>query len=260
MPIDDASLTDLVAALRERLRHLDHGPAAGSGTAGPLGPGGRTALAARLLAVALADRPDAAGRDAARALEQLADALAGTPTPLPGSAWEADVTRLAAEFEALAAAWDGHDPLALARAWQRLREVGDRLFADPQTAAPAPPAASPTRATPPQPPPAATIWLLVTGTLRRRTLQARLTEAGLGVVCPADAAAVTARLSRERPAAVVCDDAAPTRHWSELRDQLPADAPPLVLVRARSDGGMAGGAVWLPPYRPEDLFPHLPPC
>jgi len=250
MNLHDASLSDLVAELRERLRHLTNGVAAGAGTRGPLGPAGRAALAARLLAVGLAERTDQAGRDAARALEDLADALTAAPAPLPGSVWEADLGRLARLFEELAAAWDRHDPAALHEAWSDLQQAGSRLWSPPVAPVAA---ADPT----PRPAPGAAIWLLVTGSLRRATLQRRLADAGLAVECLADAAVVAARLGRERPAAVVCDDAAPDRHGTHLRAVLPPGAPPLVLVRGRPGRQEPGDRVWLPPYRVEELLATL---
>ncbi len=275
MNLDDASLSDLVAELLKRLRHLTNGAVDPDGQAGPLDPGGRAALASRLLAVVLADRPDPPARDAARALGELADALAGARAPLPGSVWEADLTRLARQFEELAAAWDQDDPAALQEAWTRLRQLGDHLWTTTPSPVPTPPRPVSTTTSSPAPTPAAPaaasaaappaaeaagrdqVILLVSGALRRRTLQHRLAEAGLRVICPADAAAAAAALASVDPLAVICDDAAPDRHGTRLRELLPEPAPPLVLVRARAGQGPAADAAWLPPYRVEELLARL---
>ena len=54
------------------------------------------------------------------------------------------------------------------------------------------------------------------------------------------------------PDAVVCDDAAPSRHHSRLRAAKPRPDLPVVTLQGR---GPAAGheSVWAPPYRLEDL-------
>ena len=280
MTLSDASLTELVAELRERLRPFMTSPPGQPSppeTGQALGPSGRAALAARLLVVLLGSRQGPAAAAVAKAFGELAEALAITPAPLPGSALEDGLRRLAREFEDLALALEAGEVRGLERAWSSLREVGDRLWplepgrrSEPVTGramtphagpapAPAPAAAAPagTGSTESAPQRLA-VWLLVAGGLRRETLRRRLEQAGLAVVCPADAATAVARLTRERPAAVICDDAAPARHGSRLQMLLPAAAPPVILVRGRRAGAVESRqGEWLPPFRTADLLARL---
>jgi len=261
MTLSNASLTELVAELRERLRHFAAGPPGGAevaSPAGPLEPSGRATLAARLLAVVVGARqgPDAAA--AAKAFEGLADVLDTAPRPLPGSAWEADLKLLAREFETLAGAWDSDNEPVLVATWRSLRAVGDRLWAQPlpQTAA-APSAVAAADPAPAGEVVVAEVWLLTAGLLRRTSLRQRLVAAGLKVDCPEDIEAVTRRLVEERPAALICDDAAPTRYHSRLVSCLPASAPPVILVRSRTIGLDPAVTVWLPPYDTDELLGRL---
>jgi len=264
MNLSEASLTELVAELRERLRHFASGPpgvGAPKATAGPLDQAGRAALAARLLAVVLASRKGRDAAEAARAFESLAEALAGAPTPLPGSAWEADLGLLARSFETTAAAWDRDDTPALATTWRDLRLVGDRLWSRPGEAGPAVAAPEPqeTQGADPAPSRAAgrSIWLLVAGSIRRASLGKRLRSAGFVVDCPETVEDVIARLADERPAAVVCDDAAPAHFRSHLLGRLPESAPPVILLRSRTTAVDPGGKAWLPPYDIAELLDRL---
>ena len=259
MALSHTSLTELVAELRERLRHFAAGPpgdASARPPAGPLEPAGRATLAARLLAVVVGARQGADATAAAKAFEDLAEMLDTAPRPLPGSAWEADMGLLAREFEALAGAWDSGDDPALAASWRALRAVGDRLWAQPPSAAAeAAPADDVTDAGAADT--VAEVWLLIAGSLRRASLRQRLVNAGLKVDCPADIETVTRRLVEERPAALICDDAAPTRYRSRLIRHLPSPAPPLILVRSRAGGRDPAAAVWLPPFDPDELLARL---
>jgi hypothetical protein len=264
--LDEINMTSLVAELQERLRRFVSGPPGDPAPADPSGPAGRVALAARLLAVVAADRLGDDAADLAAALTALADALGAAPTPLPGSAWESDLTGLADLLEDLVAAWDAHDGQAVAGAWDRVAASGGRIFrgeavadrvsADVPAAeeAAAPPVApSPTESEDPR---TASVWLLVAGSLRRASLRDRLRRAGFEVTCPDDPADALRRLEHGRPAALICDDAAPSRFWSRLRAGLPEAAPPLVLVRARAGAETridAAHAVWRPPYDAADL-------
>ncbi len=268
MNLSESSLTDLVAELRERLRHFTAGPpgeTAAADTPGPLGPGGRAALAARLLGVVLAARQGRDAAQAARSFEELAESLSAAPAPLPGSAWEADLALLSSAFETIASAWDRGDNRALARTWRDLRVVGDRLWTDPTEVPPSTARRTPVVSAAPRPvgdddsPPAVRpeVWLLVAGSLRRTSLRKRLVAAGLVVDCPADIETVTRRLQDERPAALICDDAAPARFRSRLLGVLPETAPQVILIRSRTSAVDPGGAVWLPPHDIDDLLAFL---
>jgi hypothetical protein len=263
MTLSDASLTDLVAELRERLRSFMAAPLGQSPVQpqpGPLSPAGRAALAARLLSVMLGDRHGDDAVLAARAFDELADALHATPDALPGSVMEAELRRLAGEFEDLALAWEAGEARDLTAAWRSLRDLGDRLWASTKTAtqpAPPPPAPSRTLETP-APPGRRSVWLLVAGDLRRATLRRRLEAAGLAVVCLVDADAAARRLATERPHAVICDDAEPARFGSRLQRMLPPASPPVVVVHGRPAGEPAAGSnLWLPPFRTADLLDQL---
>jgi hypothetical protein len=251
--LDEINMTSLVAELQERLRRFVSGPPGDPAPADPSGPAGRVALAARLLAVVAADRLGDDAADLAAALTALADALGAAPTPLPGSAWESDLTGLADLLEDLVAAWDAHD--GQGRIF-RGEAVADRVSADVPAAeeAAAPPVApSPTESEDPR---TASVWLLVAGSLRCASLRDRLRRAGFEVTCPDDPADALRRLEHGRPAALICDDAAPSRFWSRLMAGLPEAAPPLVLVRARAGAETridAAHAVWRPPYDAADL-------
>ena len=262
MTLSNSSLTELVAELRERLRHFAAGPPGGAEAAlpaGPLEPSGRATLAARLLAVVVGARQGPEAAEVAGAFESLAEVLDTMPRPLPGSAWGADLGLLAREFEILAGAWDNGDEPSLVATWRSLRSVGDRLWAQPLSAAEAPP---PPVVEVAEPAPAAgvaagEVWLLIAGSLRRTSLRRRLMAAGLKVECPEDLETVTRRLVDERPAALICDDAAPTRYRSRLVDRLPASAPPVILVRSRTIGRDPAAVVWLPPYDANELLARL---
>ena len=266
MNLSEASLTVLVAELRERLRRFAASPAGDLATEAP-GPTGRASLAARLLAVVLSARRERDATQAARAFEELAEALATAPAPLPGSAWEADLGLLARTFETIAGFWDHDNSRELAASWRELRTVGDRMWladgADVGTVVSRSPrltdsplsVADRSAGSGPRP----VVWLLVAGALRRGSLRKRLVAAGLEVDCPADIAAVTSRLVEERPAALICDDAEPTRYRSHLLGHLPDSAPPVILVRSRTSAVDPGGAVWLPPYDTDEVLAHLRP-
>jgi len=249
MALSDSSLTELVAELRQRLRHFVAGPpglaAAATVEPGPLSPAGRAALAARLLAVALEDQGDAGTGEAAAAFTELATVLSALPTPLPGSELEAGLGELAREFEDLAAAWDRGERRDLAGTWDQLRSLGDRLWPREQARAAAPV------------PGRGEVWLLTAGVLRRTLLRRRLEAAGLRVTCLADTAAVVSRLADERPVALVCDDAAPTHHCSRLLRALPAAAPRVIQITAGAGAKAAGVPSWSPPYRPADILALL---
>jgi hypothetical protein len=106
------------------------------------------------------------------------------------------------------------------------------------------------------------VWLLVAGVLRRDSLRKRLVAAGLEVDCPEDVEAVRRRLAAERPAALICDDAAPTRYRSRLQGLgdlhgLGDGVPPIILVRSRTAAVDPGAAVWLPPYDTAELLRRL---
>ena len=260
MALSNTSLTELVAELRERLRHFAARPPGGAEAAlpaGPLEPSGRATLAARLLAVVVGARQGPDATAAAKAFEDLAEVLDTAPRPLPGSAWEADLKSLAREFETLAGAWDSDNEPVLAATWRSLRAVGDRLWAQPLPAAAAAPSVVDVADPAPAGEAAAEVWLLIAGSLRRASLRQRLVAAGLKVDCPEDIEAVTRRLVEERPAALICDDAAPTRYRSRLVSCLPASAPPVILVRSRTIGLDPAAAVWLPPYDADELLGRL---
>ncbi|HOX24875.1 MAG TPA: hypothetical protein PLL30_03805 [Candidatus Krumholzibacteria bacterium] len=243
--LSDASLTELVAELRERLRHFDAGPPGAVATPasgpGPLGPAGRSALAARLLSVVLGAREEPASGATATAFAMLAAALAASPPPLPGSALETELGLLASEFESLTAKWDRGEERALGDAWEAVRRAGDRLWPPDRSATPA---VGPSRV----------VWLLTAGSLRRRLLERRLRAAGLQVECHADVDSALARLDQRPPAALICDDAAPMRHCSRLRRRLPPSAPPVIQVSSSLGAQRGGPAIWTPPYRAEDLL------
>lgn len=277
MALSDASLAELMAELRTRLRHFLSGAVARGTRAAPLGgqdpapvvanarePGpldlaGRASLAARLLAVVLGSREDAAAIDLARSFAELADALAGTPAPLPGSALEVGLRQLVRELEGLAITWDRESEPDLRQAWSNLRALGDRLWADTpsprnvQAGSALEAAGSPSM----RAGSGHAVWLLVAGDLRRATLRRRLARAGWTVDCLPDAEAVLARLERSRPSAVICDDAAPCRHHSRLRRLLPPSAPTVIQIRGRASRDQTREPLWLPPFRPEDLASRL---
>lgn len=262
MTLSDVTLTDLLAELRERLRlfvaELPQRPIAPP-SPGPLGPAGRAALAARLLAVMLAGHQSELAAAAAEAIKELAEVLAAAPVPLPGSAMEQGLRRLARDLEELALAWEAGEARDLAAAWTALRESGDQLIAAAGAALPAAPAAPAAAAQPAARPPTATtaVWLLVAGELRRRTLRRRLEAAGVAVECPANASAVAARLACERPVAVLCDDAVPARHHSRLQQLLPRAELPVIVIRGCAGKVGAQDAVWAPPFRADDLLAQL---
>lgn len=253
-------LVDLLAELRERLRQFAHKPpgaVARPRPRGALAAGERLALASRLLAEALSERTGDEAGAMADAFQSLADALDQLPAPLAGSHLAADLEELVQVVEDLACAWDRASEGDLPLLWRRVREAGDQLWpADPSSLSPS--TAEPTRE-------AATadtttsreVWLLVAGRIRRETLVRRLEQAGMTVACPSDAEALLSDLARRRPDALLCDDAAPTRHHQRLRARLGSDAPPLVLVRGRLDGRFADHRCWTPPYRPDDLLALL---
>ncbi|MDY0109800.1 MAG: hypothetical protein RBT60_07695 [Candidatus Krumholzibacteria bacterium] len=259
MTLSDVTLTDLLAELRERLRHFVAEPPQrpiAPPSPGPLGPAGRAALAARLLAVMLAGHHSELATAAAEAIKELAEVLAAAPAPLPGSAMEQGLHRLARDLEELALAWEAGEARDLTAAWTALRESGDQLIAAAGAALPAAPAAA---AQPAAGPPTATpaVWLLVAGELRRRTLRRRLEAAGVAVECPANASAVAARLACERPVAVLCDDAVPARHHSRLQQLLPRAELPMIVIRGSAGKVGAQDAIWAPPFRADDLLAQL---
>jgi hypothetical protein len=252
-------LIDLLAELRERLRQFAHKPpgtVARPRARGALAAGERLALAARLLAEALGERTGDEAVAMAGAFQGLADALDQLPTPLAGSHLAADLEELVHVVEDLACAWDRSVEGDLPLLWQRVREAGDQLWpADhPPLPAAQDPDAEPAPAEVAAPP---EVWLLVAGRIRRETLVRRLEQAGVTVACPADADALLSDLAGRRPDALLCDDAAPSRHHQRLRARLGNDAPPLVLVRGRLDGRFADHLCWTPPYRPDDLLALL---
>ncbi len=271
MGLDDASLTDLMAELRERLRSFISALPASRATAGPepLGPAGRAALAVRLLAVVLGGRGGIAAVEAAAAFSDFAEALVSTPEPLPGSALDDALRLLAADLEAMAIACEQHDGVDLAGAWRHVRDHGDRLWgvAAPSVAAPLPPAPAAVDGVETPPPAAAAdatrvplqteCWLMIGGAMRRSMLHGRLEAAGLRVSSFDNLDAVLERLDVEPPAALICDDAAPHRFATRLRSRLRLPAPPLILVRGRPDPADVGQIVWLPPYCAEDLLARI---
>lgn len=276
MSLSDASLAELVAELRERLRpFMAARPAAVASVdrsrssllhdePGPLSPPGRAALAARLLALVLGQRPDSVSKEAAAAFDGLAEAFVAAPAPLPGSALESGLRRLAGEFEALAVAWDQGSDRELRGIWGSLRELGDSLWSTNQRRSDAlgNDGSMSVAAATMESVRGLALWLLVSGRLRRDTLRRRLEAAGWPVECLRDGAQAAARLARERPAALICDDAAPVRHGTSLRRLLPAASPPVILVRCRVPEGGTGRdeLVWLPPFRIADLPAVLGRC
>lgn len=287
MDLSDVSLTELTAELRKRLRRLLSGPTRRADTAaaagrqgspsqavpstppGPLAPAGRAALAARLLAVVLGDRDSGQAAQVAQAFDELAEALNEIAEPLPGSALDNALCRLASGFEDVAMAWDSAPQRELRQAWRNLRDLGDQLWsqpAEPEAAvASGAPSGGPQAEPATGPPPAATaearsgpmLWLMVAGDLRRFLLQRRLEAAGWTVECLPDVETAISRLAQARPSAVICDDAAPARHRSRLRRVLPAPAFPVVLVQSRPAKAAADQMVWLPPFRTVDLRARL---
>lgn len=245
MDLPEANLMDLVAELCQRLRHLvpaATGPEPLDRPPGPLGDLERSALAARVVAVKLRERGSAADNATAEAFEHLALALSGLHTRV-GDGLHSDVLGgFRHGLEEFAVAWDGRPGPDLPETWRALRTAGDALYSPDHSTT-----TEPTTAT-------RSVWLLVTGELRRSTLVWRLEQAGLDVTCPSDAESVLARLDRERPVAVICDDATPARFHRHLRRILPADAPPLVMVRRRNRDRDASGPQWLPPHRAADLL------
>jgi hypothetical protein len=269
MQPSDMKLADLVAELRERLRHLASGPARDPGSArspGALGPVGRLSLAIRLLAEALRTRRDPEAAAAATAFDELATRLAGQSEPADEDPRRADLEQLMSAFEELARAWDRGSTSDLRGPWSRVREAGDAIWSVPVAGEPRVEAAT-SRGKPAAPrsdPDLAPggnelreVWLLVAGDVRRAALTRRLQQAGVTVVVPDDASGLVARLAEARPDAVVCDDAAPTRHHRQLRELLPADAPPLVVVQADRRQAASTRAVWTPPFRTCDLVAAL---
>lgn len=256
-------LVDLLAELRERLRQFAHKPpgaVARPRPRGALAAGERLALASRLLAEALSERTGEEAGAMADAFQRLADVLDQLPAPLAGSHLAADLEELVHVVEDLACAWDRSIEGDLPLLWRRVREAGDQLWpADPPPLPSPPPSAEePEReATAPDAATSREVWLLVAGRVRRETLVRRLEQAGVTVACPPDAEALLSDLARRRPDALLCDDAAPTRHHQRLRARLGSDAPPLVLVRGRLDGRFADHRCWTPPYRPDDLLALL---
>lgn len=257
-------LVDLLAELRERLRQFAHRPpgaVARPRPRGALAASERLALASRLLAEALAERAGDQAAETAGAFQSLAEALDQLPSPLAGSHLAADLDELVHVLEDLACAWDRSAQTEIPILWRRVREAGDHLW-PPVDAAPA----EAQKASPPEPDlpletpsasPVREIWLLVAGRIRRQTLVRRLEQAGVRVACPPDAEALLADLAERRPDALLCDDAAPSRHHRRVRNRLAADAPLLVLVRGRDDDRFDGHACWTPPYRPGDLLALL---
>ena len=258
MSLADVRLTDLMAELRERLRRFAAGPpglAAGAREPGALDRTGRLALTARVLAAALAERSGDEARTMAAAFGSLAESLDAAPTPLEAGRQAALVDELVEAMEELAHACDRDASAAPASLWARVRAAGDRLWAPT------------TMATTPDPAPAAAVargvwqprevWLLVAGGLRRSSLTRRLRRAGITVEALHAPDEVLAGLRGRRPDAVICDDAAPDRHFHRLRAALPPGAVPVVMVQGR--GGAAAGdvPVWNPPYRLEDLAAAL---
>lgn len=240
-------MIDLVAELRERLRLFARGGAmgaAGRRDAGPLDLAERLALTSRILAEGLEAQggPDAVGFP--DELRQLANAVERIPTPLGGSEVAAGLEELVQVMDDLACAWDRRRQADMPELWRRVREAGDQLWAGRPAVAAAPEV---------RPGDDRPVWLLIAGALRRNTLQHRVGEAGYSVVTLADDAAVMARLCSEKPAAVLCDDAAPGRYHHRLRSRWPEQSPPLVLVRAGNGRTIGTDLIWTPPYRPEDL-------
>jgi hypothetical protein len=265
MTLSDASLAELMAELRKRLRPFMSNRNDVKGPAGarpscdledlpdPLGPAGRASLSARLLAVVLVHRKDPGSAEIAQAFENLAEMLDAASAPLPGSELENGLVRLAEEFEDLAMTWDRNAGQDLRGAWCSLRAVGDRIWS------PCAPSASmavcPDDKSMEEDPQDQELLLLVSGRMRRDMLRHRLESAGWSVVCPADGAMAVTMLSKRRPAALICDDAAPERHGRCLRRLLPAEAPPVIWVRrgVADRGPRRKELVWLPPYRATDL-------
>ncbi|MBD3220717.1 hypothetical protein GF314_05705 [bacterium] len=261
MTLSEASLADLVAELRKRLRRFVDAPGRGADVPrepGPLGPAGRSALALRLLAAALGQHADRGATAAAAALEDLAATLGALPDPIGDPRIQAQLEELMTATEDMARAWDRAPAEDVAPLWARVRRVADGLWGGPEAPSTTPPTAGPT---PPgkDPPTRALreVWLLVAGEVRRAALTRRLEQAGARVVSPADAPSLVERLRAARPDLVVCDDAAPTRHHRQLCRLLPDDAPPLVVVQGARPAGSARPGIWAPPYRTRDLLSAL---
>lgn len=258
MSLADVRLTDLMAELRERLRRFAAGPpglAGGAREPGALDRTGRLALTARVLAAALDERRGDEARQTAAAFASLAESLDAAPTPLESGRHAALVDELVEAMEDLAHACDrdaGADPAPL---WARVRAAGDQLWDPTNTAAspdPARPAAVVRGVWQPR-----EVWLLVAGGLRRSSLTRRLQRAGIAVEALHAPGEVLAGLRGRRPDAVICDDAAPDRHFHHLRAALPPEAVPLVVVQGRGGAPAGDVAVWTPPYRLEDLAAAL---
>ncbi len=252
MTLSDASLTELLAELRERLRRFAAEPphgVVGPPAPGPLDLAGRAALAVRLVAAGLAADEDPERLAVAGACDDLAATLQRAAEPLPGSAEQESLRRVVRAFEDLAIAWDSGAPADPRPVWGALREAGDNLWGE----SPAPVGVVEDVESVSSP----AIWLLVGGNVRRTTIERRLLAAGLDVECLDDVEVVAARLVDERPAALVCDDAAPSRHRLRLSRLLPEPKMPIIEIRGRADGRGADKSVWLPPFRLDDLLARL---
>lgn len=271
MSLSEVNLSQLVAELQQRLRRFASGPPGSPGSpvssgspaspasSGALDASGRAALACRLLAVAVEERVGAENKELAGAFRDLAGALDGSSAPLPGSTWESDLAALVKSLETLARAWDDATEVDLDQAWAEVRRLGDGVWGlekPAEVSVLVETASIETSETGEVP----LVWLLVAGSIRRVSLERRLAGAGFQVECLASAETVAQRLKVESPVAVICDDAAPTRHHTCLTQSGTTGPLPLVLILSRPPSRLSldvGGLAWGPPYQIEDLLSQI---
>jgi len=259
MSLSEVNLSQLVAELQLRLRRFASGPPgspAGEAANGALDASGRAALACRLLAVAVEERAGAENEELAGAFRDLAGALDASSAPLPGSTWETDLAGLVKSLETLARSWDDATEVDLDQAWTEVRRLGDGVWGHEKLVEVPVPVESTSIETSEVP----LVWLLVAGSIRRVSIERRLTGAGFRVECLANAGTVAQRLETDSPVAVICDDAAPTRHHTCLTQAGTTGQLPLVLILSRPPSKLSldlGGLAWGPPYRTEDLLSQI---